>query len=161
MHSICDNPRQFMLFNRIELGLSNLRNIGRVGDLSDIFQAQADNDEDTAESSYGMLRGLVWAIPVLGFIGTVLGLSQAISQFGAVLSESADTAAIKPALQGVTAGLATAFETTLVALVAALFIQLMMTLVRHSEERLLDRCKDYCQRQLVGRLRLSALERGE
>ncbi len=160
IHAACDNPRYFVLFNRIELGLSNLRNIGRVGDLSDIFQAQAENDEDTVESSYGLLRGLVWAIPVLGFIGTVQGLSRAIGEFGAVLSEAGNMETIKPALQGVTAGLATAFETTLVALVAALAIQMWITFTRRAEEQLLDDCKEYCQRQVVGRVKLSALERG-
>ncbi|GIW76579.1 MAG: hypothetical protein KatS3mg104_1642 [Phycisphaerae bacterium] len=160
IHGICDNPQHFVLFNRIELGLCNLRNIGRVADLSKIFHDQADNDEDTIESSYGLIKGLVWAIPVLGFIGTVQGLSQAISKFGSVLSETADIATIKPALQGVTAGLATAFETTLIALVAALAIQMWITLIRRSEEQLLDDCKEYCQRQILGRVKLSMLERG-
>ncbi len=159
IHAVCDHPRQFLLFNRIELGLSNLRNIGRVADLSALFESQANNDEDSTESSYGLLRGLIWAIPVLGFIGTVQGLSQAIGSFGAVLSESTEVASIKPALQGVTAGLATAFETTLVALVAALAVQLLSTFLRRAEEQLLDDCKEYCQRQLLGRVRLSSLER--
>ena len=33
------------------------------------------------DTSYLMLSGFVWAIPVLGFIGTVLGLSDAICDF--------------------------------------------------------------------------------
>ena len=37
------------------------------------------------ETSYSVINAFVWAIPVLGFIGTVLGLSQAIGQFGGVL----------------------------------------------------------------------------
>ena len=69
-------------------------------------------------SSYILLNGLVWATPVLGFIGTVLGLSAAIGEFTQTLGvDSTDLAAIKLSLTGVTGGLATAFETTLVALV--------------------------------------------
>lgn len=37
------------------------------------------------ETSYALVQGFVWAIPVLGFIGTVVGLSQAIGGFTAVL----------------------------------------------------------------------------
>lgn len=154
----CDDPRSFILLNRIELALSNLKNMGRISDFVDMLQSQADNDEDVVESSYSLLRGLVWAIPVLGFIGTVQGLSQAVGHFGSVLTENTEVGTLKPALQGVTAGLATAFETTFVALVAALAIQLLLTMVKRSEEELLDDCKEYCQRELVGRVRILPFE---
>ncbi len=161
LHELCDDPRQFVLFNRIELALSNLRNMGRISDLDDVLRSQADNDEDAMESSYTLLRGLVWAIPVLGFIGTVQGLSLAIGNFGSVLGSTAELSAIKPALQGVTGGLAVAFETTFVALVAALAIQLILTGVKRREEQLLDECREYCQRQLVSRLRITPFESGK
>ena len=53
-----------------------------------------------------------------------------------------------------TAGLATAFETTLEALVAALFIQLGITVLRKGEEEFLDDAMDYGLRYVVGRLRI-------
>jgi hypothetical protein len=46
---------------------------------------------------------------VLGFIGTVIGLSEAIGQFSGVLGASSDVDQISQALRGVTGGLATAF----------------------------------------------------
>jgi hypothetical protein len=81
IHSLVDHPRHFVLLNRIDRALSNLKNIGQVNDVSSILRAQAENDEDQVASSYTLLNGLVWAIPVLGFIGTVQGLSMAIGQF--------------------------------------------------------------------------------
>jgi hypothetical protein len=95
---------------------------------------------------------------VLGFIGTVLGLSEAISSFSGVLGSTADTTQIATALRGVTAGLGTAFETTLVALVAALFIQLWLTGLRKGEEEFLDDCAEYCLRNVVSRLRIMPFE---
>ena len=154
LRAACDDPRRFLLLNRIDLALTNLRNMGRIADFEGVLDSHAAGDEDAVENSYLILRGLNWAIPVLGFIGTVQGLSVSIAGFGAVLAESGDVDAIKPALQGVTGGLATAFETTLVALVAALIVQLLMTLERRTEEALLDDCREFCQRQLVARLRL-------
>lgn len=158
LRAVCDDPRRFILFNRIELALSNLKNMGRISDMDNVLQSQASNDEDVMESSYALVRGLIWAIPVLGFIGTVQGLSQAVGKFGAVLSDTAEISAVKPALQGVTGGLAVAFETTYVALVAALAIQLTLTLVKKWEEQLLDECKEYCQRKIVGRLRVTPFD---
>ena len=106
------------------------------------------------ETSYSMLQSFVWAIPVLGFIGTVLGLSDAIAAFSSVLGTANDVSEISSALRGVTAGLSTAFETTLVALVAALFIQLSLTALKKAEEEFLDECGEYCLRNVVGKLRI-------
>jgi len=156
LEGICDEPRRFYLLNRIKLALANLRNMGQLGDFEGVLSAQASADEDVMESSYSLVRGLNWAIPVLGFIGTVQGLSTAVSGFGGVLAETGDVSAIKSALQGVAGGLAVAFETTLVALVAALIIQLGITLVKRLEEQLLDDCREYCQRELASRLRLTS-----
>jgi len=151
-----DDPRNFVLFNRIVVALSNLRNLGRVADVDDILRSQAEQDESAVETSYSLLQGFVWAIPVLGFIGTVLGLSSAIGEFSGVLGASADVEQISEALKGVTSGLSTAFETTLQALVAALVIQLLITVLRKSEEEFLDESMDYCLRFVVGRLRILA-----
>lgn len=158
IYETADEPRHFTLFNRITVALANLRNLGRVTDVGDILRSQAEQDEAIVESSYALVEGFVWAIPVLGFIGTVLGLSQAISQFSTVLSTGRDVGAIAEGLRGVTAGLATAFETTLVALVAALAIQLLMVTLRRSESEFLEACAEYCTRHIVGRLRLLPFE---
>ena len=151
-----DDPKHFLLTRRIQTALSNVRNMGRIGDVDDVLRSQAENDEAGCESSYTVLRGMIWAIPVLGFIGTVWGLSQALGSFGAVLTGASEIGQLRSALQNVTGGLSTAFETTLQGLVAALCIHMWMTMVLRREEKFLDACKDYCQKNIVGRLRLSA-----
>lgn len=155
---IADDPRNFIVLNRVEVALSNLRNLGAVGDVEDILRSQAAQDESQMETSYAIVQGFVWAIPVLGFIGTVLGLSQAIGSFTAVLGTGQDVSAITGALGNVTAGLATAFDTTLVALVAALVIQLLMVMTKKSEEEFLDEAMEYGLRNVVGRLRLESAD---
>lgn len=155
IHDKVDDPKRFILFNRIVVALSNFRNLGNVGDIDDILRSQATQDESAMETSYAIILGFIWAIPVLGFIGTVLGLSQAIGEFSGVLGDASDIAQISGALRRVTAGLATAFDTTLVALVAALVIQLLLTLVRKQEEDFLDEAMEFCIRNIVGRLRIT------
>lgn len=155
IHESVDDPRHFILFNRLLVALANLRNLGNVGDVDEILRSQASQDEAAMDTSYALLQGFVWAIPVLGFIGTVLGLSEAIGQFSGVLGASKDVGQISAALKGVTAGLATAFDTTLVALLAALIVQLLMTVIRKNEEEFLDSAMDYGLKNVVGRLRIA------
>jgi biopolymer transport protein ExbB/TolQ len=155
IYTLVDDTRNFVLLNRIERALSNLQNIGQVNEVSDILRTQAEYDEEQLTSSYGLLNGFVWAIPVLGFIGTVLGLSQAIAAFGGTLESANDINVIKDSLKSVTGGLANAFETTLIALVAALIIQLLLTFLQQAELEFLDECNDYCHSHVVSKLRLA------
>lgn len=152
---LVDEPRQFVLMNRISIALANLKNLGRISDVDEILRSQAEADEAISESSYIVVTGFLWAIPILGFIGTVLGLSIAIGEFGTVMTGgSAAADSLLPALKNVTGGLAIAFDTTLVALVFALVIQLMMTFLKKAEQEFLDDCAEYCSRNIVNRLRL-------
>lgn len=148
---------RFMALWRIECALSNLNNIGKASEISSLMKDLADNDREFTESSYTLPRGLIWAIPVLGFIGTVLGLSQAVGGFGSVVASGADLETLKTSLGGVTSGLGIAFETTLIALVAALFVQLLMTLLSQREEEFLDAVADYCYRNVTSRLTMAEL----
>ena len=156
LHSLVDNPAHFILFNRLERALSNLNNIGQISDVSNILVVQAEHDDAQVASSYGLLNGFIWATPVLGFIGTVIGLSKAIAGFGLTLQASGDLSGIKQSLQAVTSGLSTAFENTLVALVAALIIHMRTTFLQTRESSFLDACSDYCHKNISARLRLKS-----
>lgn len=155
MSAIVDDPNHFILLNRIDLALANLHNIGHTADVAAILKIQAENDEAQIASSYSMIQGFLWAIPVLGFIGTVQGLSQAIGAFATTLAAGGDMTALRGSLQNVTGGLATAFETTLVALVCALILQLWVSWLQSLESEFLDTCNDICHKNVAGKLRLN------
>lgn len=154
VHSIVDNAGHFLLLNRIERALSNLQNIGQVGDVATILRNQADYDEEQIASSYGLVNSFLWAIPVLGFIGTVIGLRAAIGALGITLRANGDISAIRDGLQAVTAGLATKFETTLVALICAVILQLLLAFLQSKEGEFLDACNDYCHAHVASKLKL-------
>ena len=148
------NPADFVLLDRIQRARVNLKNLGNVSAVAECLNTQAQNDEDYLSSTYTVLKGFIWAIPVLGFIGTVLGLAEAIGGFGAVVKKGVnDPQELISALGNVTGGLSTAFETTLIALVIALIIQLLMTVVLNKEELFLDECSDYCHRCLISKIK--------
>ena len=106
-----------------------------------------------SESSYALPRILVWAIPLLGFIGTVIGISQAVTGFSGFLEESGDVEQIKEGIGTVTSGLATAFDTTLLALFLSVLVMIPLVLVERFESRLLLALDIYINDQLLPRLK--------
>ncbi|MFP4156451.1 MAG: MotA/TolQ/ExbB proton channel family protein [Opitutales bacterium] len=154
IEQMTDDPANFIVLNRIEVALSNLRNIGNISDVSAILTAQSAKDEQLVASSFNLASGFVWAIPVFGFIGTVIGLAHAIEGFGATLQLATDLEAIKGSMTLVVQGLSTAFDTTLLALVAAVILQLFISFQKRREIQLLDECDSYCQQQIINKLRL-------
>ena len=100
------------------------------------------------------MSGIIWAIPILGFIGTVIGLSGAIGGFGAVLGADSSVSSLRDSLSPVTNSLGIAFDTTFMALVLAVIVQMAMTLLRKREEMFLDMCRDYAHINIISRLRM-------
>ena len=154
LNSLVDEPKRFVLFNRIERALLNLKNVGNLSDVSEMLRSQAENDEGHAESSYGILTGIIWVMPILGFIGTVVGLSGAIGGFGTVLGAEATIESLRNGLAPVTSNLGIAFDTTFVALVFSMTIQLLITVLRKKEDQFLDECRDYAHVNIISKLRI-------
>ncbi len=155
-----DDPKHFLLLNRIDVALSNLQNIGEISEVASLTNAQASIDEDQVSASYSLINGFNWAIPVLGFIGTVLGLGAAIGEFGVTIQLADDVDKLKNSLTDVTGGLSTAFDTTLLGLVASIVVQMLMTFRKRQEFLLLDECNEYCQTYVLAKLKLEKSGRG-
>jgi biopolymer transport protein ExbB/TolQ len=100
------------------------------------------------ELKYSMIRYLTWLIPTLGFIGTVFGISITLAIAGAPGSQPDDP----QLLSKLTAGLAVAFNTTLLALVQSAILVYLMHIVEGREENTLNRAGQYCLNNLVNRL---------
>lgn len=156
-----DDPARFMFLARARGVLRVMRNLGRVSDVDDLISSRGDHDESTIDSGYTILRGFIWAIPVLGFIGTVIGLTQAMGRFGSALKAAGkDVDAITQQLTGVLSGLDTAFITTAEALIAVMVIHLIQTVVRRADERLLDDVRQAAFDAIVSRVRITRADGG-
>lgn len=98
---------------------------------------------------------------MLGFIGTVLGLTLAMGDFGETLAGMGtqfDSEQLMDGLTKVLKGLDTAFITTFEALLAVLVIQLVMVWVRRMDESLHADIRSACAQTIVSRVRLGAKE---
>jgi biopolymer transport protein ExbB/TolQ len=99
-------------------------------DLKDL----AERDADAQHNSYGLVRIVSWAMPMFGFLGTVIGISETLGQMDtkALASGSQD------AMNSLTAGLYVAFDTTAVGLVLTMAAMFIMFIVSNVETRLLS-----------------------
>ena len=89
------------------------------------------------EESWLIPRYISWAVPILGFIGTVLGISLAADGIRRIISSDAGLASLSSDLDAAIAPLGIAFDTTLIALSLSVVLMLVLALVQRSEERLL------------------------
>ena len=105
-----------------------------------------------SESSYSFPRILVWAIPLLGFIGTVIGISGAVSGFSGFLENSGDVEQIKEGIGAVTSSLGLAFDTTLLALFLSVLVMIPLVLVERYESNLLLGIDVFINDKLLPRL---------
>jgi biopolymer transport protein ExbB/TolQ len=111
--------------------------------------AEAARDECELEASrldaeLSMIRFAVWAIPAVGFVGTVRGI-------GAALQEAQRAAAGD--VTGVTQGLGITFNATLVALTLAITIMFFLHQIQLSQDRLVLDAKAYVDNYLIRHLR--------
>lgn len=145
-------PQDSYLVNRVVRGLEHFRVRNSASEVASILSSQGEIDATTVASSYTMTKVFIWAIPILGFIGTVIGISAAVGGFSGSLDDTNDVAKLKESLNGVTGGLATAFDTTLVALVMSLLVKFPTSSLQKQEEGFLNGIDEYCNENLLKRL---------
>ena len=111
----------------------------------ELIRHQSDIETDAAASGYRTVKLFLWAMPILGFIGTVLGISLAVGGFSDFLTtnvsiDEIDT--VTAELGDVAQGLSFAFDTTLLGLLGGLFASVVSSGVQAREERVLTRLED-------------------
>ena len=126
---------------------------GSTDQVNAVFNSLVDLFQHEIELRYNLLRYLVWLIPTLGFIGTVVGIALALGEAGAMFAGAAAGEAAPPELmQNLTRELGVAFYTTLLALLQSAVLMATMHVVQGREEGALNRVGQYCLRNLVNRL---------
>ena len=144
------NLRDSLMVNRIRKALEFFEVRQNVSHVSAMMISQSAIDGSRIMGSYIILRAFLWAIPLLGFIGTVVGLSHAIS--GMAFGNVEDISAVMGSINNVTSGLGTAFDATLLGLVFAVSLNFPLnSLAKHEEEALND-IDAFCNEVLLPRL---------
>ena len=142
---------------RLALGvILRFQSSGSVEQVNAVFSASMDLYQHETELRYNMLRYLVWLIPTLGFVGTVMGIANALDTAGQEFSgidPNANMAELGPQMMDrLTGQLGVAFYTTLLALLQSAVLMCTMHLIQEREEGALNRVGQYCLKNLVNRL---------
>ncbi|MCH2059602.1 MAG: MotA/TolQ/ExbB proton channel family protein [Verrucomicrobiales bacterium] len=143
--------RTYMV-TRIRRGLEHFAIRRSNPDVARMMQSQSDIDVSAIGGSYSLVKSFLWAIPILGFIGTVIGISAAISGFSGQTEAAQDMAVLMESINNVTGGLGVAFDTTLVALVISIMLAFPVSAMQKAEEDLLNSIDEYCNENLLKRL---------
>jgi biopolymer transport protein ExbB/TolQ/ribosomal protein S27E len=142
--------RDSMMVNRIRKALEYFEVRQSSGDVREMMASQSDIDAARITGSFTLLRAFLWAIPLLGFIGTVVGLSQAIG--GMNFSNVSDVSKVVESINKVTSGLGTAFDATLLGLVLAMTLNFPLNWLVKQEDDNLSNIDAFCNEILLPRL---------
>jgi biopolymer transport protein ExbB/TolQ len=161
IHFMGERERNCFITRRVERALERFVKSKSITEVDDALRDQASIDESIIAASYIPVQALIWGIPLLGFLGTVIGMSAAIGKFAQIVTGVGSVEAMKGPLSAVTKDLALAFDTTLVALVASLIIMFFMSRLRQKEEYFLTELDNYCLSNILGRLRTTEVRETE
>jgi biopolymer transport protein ExbB/TolQ len=126
--------------------LTGLHRFGATRSLSDAVAAMDDlcgQENERMESELSMVRYILWAIPSIGFIGTVRGIGAALQNAQQALAGD---------ITGVTNNLGTAFNSTLIALFISIALMFVVHQLQLRQERTVLEAKDYCDVHLARHL---------
>lgn len=115
-----------------------------VQNLSDAIESNLEALAVKQDSENTMIRYLIWAIPSIGFIGTVRGIGQALSQADQALAGD---------ISGMTDSLGLAFNSTLVALLISIFLMFLFHQLQRLQDSQIVDTQSYCDKYLLRRIR--------
>lgn len=128
------------------------RATGNVGDAQAVLDSSVEYFQHEIGLRYSMLRYLIWVLPTLGFIGTLIGISLALGTAGN-LPDLGDPESLEMWIANLTKNLGVAFYTTLVALILSAILMFLNNLASSREERVLNETSQHCLDFLINRLR--------
>jgi hypothetical protein len=138
----------YILSNLIRLALNKYAVSRTSQDVSETIRMQAEVDLGRLVTSMATEHFQAWAIPALGFLGTVRGLAMSFTMAG---KENVDQA-VGVFLSQATEHLNVAFDCTLVALALSLPVMFLIHAVQRDEEAVVIESQQYCLEHLVNRL---------
>src|SRR5260370_110149 len=145
--------RRTFIARRVLAVLDFLRQRKTATGLDDQLRSLADTDGFALETSYALTRFITWAIPILGFLGTVLGITGAIS---GVTPE-----VLEKSLSTVTDGLALAFDTTALGLALTMITMFCSFVVERAEQNVLETVDRIAERELAHRFERAGGDGGD
>ena len=146
LNSIEDLPEDIKATPLVQTTLTSLRRFaitGSIQNASEAIEPALDNMAIRNEGEIAVLKYITWAIPSIGFLGTVRGIGQAMAQ-----AEMAVAGDIGP----MTTSLGVAFNSTFVALLISILLMMLLSFIQKMQDDQLLKVQDYCENYLIRRI---------
>jgi biopolymer transport protein ExbB/TolQ len=149
LRELTTQPHDYLLVQLLNAASQRARANWSAEDVNMAVQSQAELIQGHTDTQYASIRYLTWAIPPIGFIGTVLGIGEAM---GAIKPVSGDTA-VDP-LTLAAGYLHMAFDTTFVALILSVIVMFFYHHVQARDDALIINAVDWCMKRFVYRMHI-------
>jgi len=145
LQALPDNARESLLPRTLLAALHRFSSTRNVQDVSEAVKSVCEGESDRLDSELSMVRYIAWAIPSIGFIGTVRGIGEALGQA---------YRAVEGDIAGVTTSLGVAFNSTFISLVISIVLMFMVHQLQLIQERLVLDTQNYCDQRLLRHLQV-------
>lgn len=140
--------RDYLLPRALRMGIQRFGVTGNIQDSATAVRDLCESEMERQEAELSIIRYIAWAIPSVGFIGTVRGIGSALGQANR---------AVEGDITGVTQSLGVAFNSTFIALVISIILMFFIHQLQLFQERLVLDSEAYCNDNLIARLRTKPL----
>ena len=140
LEALPDEEQDLLVPRTLLSALQRFATTGSIQAVSDTIKEQCEIESDRLDTELSMVRYIAWAIPSIGFIGTVRGIGDALGQA---------YKAVEGDISGVTVSLGVAFNSTFVALVLSIIIMFCLHQLQLSQERLVLNGQRYADNRLL------------
>ena len=139
LQSLPEEQQQYLLPRALTTSLLRFQTTKSIPSATDAVNTICEAANNRLDSELSMVRYITWAIPSIGFIGTVRGIGSALGQAHE---------AIQGNIAGVTASLGVAFNSTFIALLISMVVMFFMHQLQLIQERLVLETYSYCDNRL-------------
>ena len=140
LQSLPEQQQGFLLPRALRTALSRFQVTSSVQSATEAANAVCEAEDNRLDSELSMVRYITWAIPSIGFIGTVRGIGSALGQAHEAMAGN---------IAGVTASLGVAFNSTFIALLISMVVMFFMHQLQLTQERLVLDTYSYCENRLL------------
>lgn len=145
IESLPSDEQGMLLPRALMVALNRFGATRSVQDAAEAVRAECENELDRLDAQLSMVRFTAWAIPAVGFVGTVRGIGRALQEA---------QGAIHGDISGVTLGFGVTFNATLTALVSCIVVMFFLHQLQQAQDRLVLDARMYIDGRLIRNMRV-------
>ncbi|HZF24907.1 MAG TPA: MotA/TolQ/ExbB proton channel family protein [Steroidobacteraceae bacterium] len=146
MEALDPKLQQLLLPRAIVASLERFGSTENIHDAAEAGRSVCESEAERLDSELSMVRYTVWAIPAIGFVGTVRGIGAALQQAHQAVSGN---------ISGVTEALGITFNATFTALTSSIIVMFFLHQLQLAQERMVLDTEGYLDQHLLRHMRAS------